>query len=100
MVLFDRAAKRIVGKIATKLIAGRIDDQASLKEYSDEFKAINEKKLTLMIELNEDNILLKSTMYIATDAFDSKITGSSKFEATTSELEVTGSKNVSLRSFG
>lgn len=53
-----------------------------------------------MIELNEDNILLKSTVYIATDAFESKITGSSKSEATTSELEVTGSKNVSLRSFG
>ncbi|XP_017227850.2 replication factor A protein 1 [Daucus carota subsp. sativus] len=86
MVLLDRAVKRIVGK----LIAERIDNQATLTDYPDELKAINGKDLSFKIELNEDNILLKSVVYIVTDAFDSEITASSKSEATNSDVEVTG----------
>ncbi|XP_017245598.2 uncharacterized protein LOC108217271 [Daucus carota subsp. sativus] len=92
-VLFDRAVKRIVGKTATKLIAERIDDESNLKDYPSELKAIHGKEFTFKIELNEDNILIKSTVYNATDAFGREFTASSKSEASTSDLEITGYKD-------
>ena len=67
-----------------------------MTDYPDELKAINGKDLSFKIELNEDNILLKSVVYIVTNAFDSEITASSKSEATNSDVEVTGFKNVSF----
>uniref|UniRef100_A0A164SYG7 Replication factor A C-terminal domain-containing protein n=1 Tax=Daucus carota subsp. sativus TaxID=79200 RepID=A0A164SYG7_DAUCS len=88
-----RAVKRIIGKTETKLIAERIDNQATLTDYPDELKATNGKDLSFKIEIIEDNILLKSAVYTVTDAFDCEITASFKSEATNSDVEVTGFKN-------
>ncbi|WOG84771.1 hypothetical protein DCAR_0103956 [Daucus carota subsp. sativus] len=68
-------------------------DESNLKDYPSELKAIHGKEFTFKIELNEDNILLKSTVYNATDAFDREFTVSSKSEASTSDLEITGYKD-------
>lgn len=70
-----------------------------MTDYPDELKAINGKDLSFKIELNENNILLKSAVYTVTNAFDSEITASSKSEATNSDVEVTGFINVSFLNF-
>ncbi|XP_017239521.1 uncharacterized protein LOC108212304 [Daucus carota subsp. sativus] len=68
-VLFDRAAKRIIGKTATKLIAETIDFETT-KSYPADIKQLKGKDIILKIELSDDNIMLKSSIYNATDAYD------------------------------
>ncbi|XP_074347320.1 uncharacterized protein LOC141686167 [Apium graveolens] len=66
-VLYDRAAKRLVGKIVTKLIAEGFEDPGT---YPPNIKAIAGKEITLRIQLNDDNILLNSSIYYVIDAYD------------------------------
>ncbi|KAL1823531.1 hypothetical protein ACET3Z_010309 [Daucus carota] len=68
-VLFDRAAKRMIGKTATKLIAETIDFE-TIKSYQADIKQLKGKDIILKIELSDDNIMLKSSIYNATDAYD------------------------------
>ncbi|KAK1369406.1 hypothetical protein POM88_035498 [Heracleum sosnowskyi] len=52
---------------------------------------ISGKDITVQIELNDDNILLNSTVYQATDAYQSVTNTSSKFETTISGFGASGS---------
>ncbi|KAL1808585.1 hypothetical protein ACET3Z_025575 [Daucus carota] len=68
-VLMDRAAKRLVGKTATKLIAENTNLKST--EFPQIIKDIARKEVTLNIQLKSDNILLNSKLYYASDAFES-----------------------------
>ncbi|KAL8098841.1 hypothetical protein AgCh_031529 [Apium graveolens] len=84
----SQASKRL-GKTVTKLIAEGYEDPA---KYPPLIKETSDKEITLRIELNDDNILLNSTLYYATDAYDCSVSTSTKSGPT-----VTGTK---LSDFG
>ncbi|KAK1396365.1 hypothetical protein POM88_006228 [Heracleum sosnowskyi] len=94
IVLLDRAARRLIEKTATKLIAKGISDEIE-KTYPTIVKEISGKDITVQIELNDDNILLNSTVYHATDAYQSIIDTPSKSETTISGFGASGFRDVS-----
>ncbi|KAK1377809.1 hypothetical protein POM88_024553 [Heracleum sosnowskyi] len=77
--------KRLIGKTATKLIAEGISDETD-KAYPAIVKELSGRDIIVQIELNDDNILLSSTIYHATDAYQSVIYTSSKSETTISSF--------------
>ncbi|KAK1374284.1 hypothetical protein POM88_030477 [Heracleum sosnowskyi] len=89
IVLLDRAVGRLIGKTATKLIVEGITDKTD-KAYPTIVKEISGKDITVQIGLNDDNILLSSNVYHATDAYQSIIDTSSKSETTISGFGASG----------
>ncbi|KAK1389241.1 hypothetical protein POM88_017419 [Heracleum sosnowskyi] len=89
IVLLDRAARRLIGKTATKLIAQGISHETD-KAYPTVVKELFGKDITVQIELNDDNILLSSIVYHATDAYQFVICTSSKSETTISGFGASG----------
>ncbi|XP_074360153.1 uncharacterized protein LOC141700251, partial [Apium graveolens] len=91
-VLFDRAAKRLVGKTSTKLIAEGYEIIGDPGTYLPQIIAFAGKEITLRIELNDDNILLNSTIFYAIDAFDS--------DSATPSMSATTVTNTETSNFG
>ncbi|XP_074378442.1 uncharacterized protein LOC141719979 [Apium graveolens] len=85
LVLLDRAAKRLAGKTATKLTAEGFADPAT---YPPHIKGFVGKEITVKIELNDDNILLNSTVFYATDAYDSDSASSSTSASTLNKTDI------------
>lgn len=94
-VLLDRAAKRLIGKTATKLIAEGINDNTD-KTYPAEIKEISGKEVTLQIELNDDNILLNSNVYHATAAYTAGNANPSKSETIVSGFDSSAFDNTKI----
>ncbi|KAL1822244.1 hypothetical protein ACET3Z_009022 [Daucus carota] len=86
-VLQDRAAKRILSKTATKLIADSIQEGLA-NGIPTKIKEIVGKQLTLKIRIKHDNVLLKSTVLFASDAYEPGVTSSFSIDASTSGATV------------
>ncbi|KAL1831265.1 hypothetical protein ACET3Z_000916 [Daucus carota] len=91
-VLLDRAAKRLLGKTATKLIAE--NSKLTSTEFPKNIRDIAGKDITLKIQLRSDNILMNSRLYYASDAFEAGQTSFSVGDATTSTASAMGDNNV------
>ncbi|KAL1805562.1 hypothetical protein ACET3Z_028630 [Daucus carota] len=88
-VLLDRAAKRLLGKTATKLIAE--NSKLTSTEFPKNIRDITGKDITLKIQLiRSDNILMNSRLYYASDAFENGQTSFSIGDATTSTASAMG----------
>ncbi|KAK1387499.1 hypothetical protein POM88_015677 [Heracleum sosnowskyi] len=71
VVLSDRAVKRLVGKTTTMLLE-EIEDLAETplsKLFPQQILDIANKDVTFNILISDDNVLINSTMYNATDAY-------------------------------
>ncbi|KAL1813353.1 hypothetical protein ACET3Z_023418 [Daucus carota] len=91
-ILLDRAAKRLLGKTATKLIAE--NSKLTNTEFPKNIRDIAGKDITLKIQLRSDNILMNSRLYYASDAFEAGQTSFSVGDATTSTASAMGDNNV------
>ncbi|XP_017252402.2 uncharacterized protein LOC108222925 [Daucus carota subsp. sativus] len=67
-VLLDRAARRIVGQTATKLISDNLQT-ASASGYPAKIKEMIGKEYTFDIEVKEENVVAKSKIFYVNDAF-------------------------------
>nr|XP_017228930.1 PREDICTED: uncharacterized protein LOC108204139 [Daucus carota subsp. sativus] len=74
-VLLDRAAKRMIGTTATKLISDKFKDLTT-NEFPPQIRSITEKELKLKIVIKEDNIASKSRLYFVVDACYASNSGS------------------------
>ncbi|KAK1355746.1 hypothetical protein POM88_049002 [Heracleum sosnowskyi] len=93
VVFSDRVAKRLVGKTATMLLE-EIEDLAETPPstlFPKQILDIANKDVTFNILISDDNVLINSTMYNATDAYLSKKSKSSTFETVEEILESTES---------
>ncbi|KAK1396094.1 hypothetical protein POM88_005957 [Heracleum sosnowskyi] len=93
VVLSDRAVKRLVGKTATMMLE-EIEDLAETppsKLFPQQILDIANKDITFNILISDDNVLINSTMYNATDAYLSKKSKSSTSETVEEILESTES---------
>ncbi|KAL1823972.1 hypothetical protein ACET3Z_010750 [Daucus carota] len=94
-VLLDRAAKRVLGKTATTLISETTKD-GTIAGVSSKIKEIVGKSLTLKIRIKHDNVLLKSTVFFASDAYEPSVTSSVSLDPSTSGASASsiGDSNV------
>ncbi|KAK1393682.1 hypothetical protein POM88_012738 [Heracleum sosnowskyi] len=93
VVLSDRAVKRLVGKTATMLLE-EIEDLAENPPstlFPQQILDIANKDVTFNILISDDNVLINSTMYNATDAYVSKKSKSSTSETVEEMLQSIGS---------
>ncbi|KAK1404475.1 hypothetical protein POM88_004080 [Heracleum sosnowskyi] len=93
VVLSDRAVKRLVGKTATMLLE-EIEDLAENPPstlFPQQILDIANKDVTFNILISDDNVLINSTMYNATDAYVSKKSKSSTSETVEEMLQSTTS---------
>ncbi|KAK1394388.1 hypothetical protein POM88_013444 [Heracleum sosnowskyi] len=93
VVLSDRVVKRLVGKTATVLLE-EIEDLAETLPstlFPQQILDIANKDVTFNILISDDNVLINSTMYNATDAYLSKKSKSSTSETVDEILESTES---------
>ncbi|KAK1376069.1 hypothetical protein POM88_032262 [Heracleum sosnowskyi] len=89
VVLSDRAIKGLVGKTATMLLE-EIEDLAETPPstfFPQQILDIANKDVTFNILISDDNVLINSTMYNATDAYLSKKSKSSTSETVEEILE-------------
>ncbi|KAK1356881.1 hypothetical protein POM88_050137 [Heracleum sosnowskyi] len=93
VVLSDHVVKQLVGKTATMLLE-EIEDLAETppsKLFPQQILDIANKDVTFNILISDDNVLINSTMYNATDAYLSKKSKSSTSETVEEILESTES---------
>ncbi|KAK1352794.1 hypothetical protein POM88_052632 [Heracleum sosnowskyi] len=93
VVFSDRALKRLVGKTATMLLE-EIEDLAETHPctlFPQQILDIANKDFTFNILISDDNVLINSTMYNATDAYLSKKSKPSTSETVEEILESTES---------
>ncbi|XP_063941227.1 uncharacterized protein LOC108204139 [Daucus carota subsp. sativus] len=98
-VLLDRAAKRMIGTTATKLISDKFKDLTT-NEFPPQIRSITEKELKLKIVIKEDNIASKSRLYFVVDACyasnsGSTISSSTDTQCTTSAVGDSSVVNLS-----
>lgn len=65
-------------------------------KYPPQIKSFAGKEFTLKIELNDDNILLNSTVFYAVDAYDYDVATSSRSGTTVTDNETSNFGDVSL----
>ncbi|KAK1387537.1 hypothetical protein POM88_015715 [Heracleum sosnowskyi] len=91
VALNDRVVKRLVGKTATMLLE-EIEDLAETppsKLFPRQILDIANENVTFNILISDDNVLINSTMYNATDAYLSKKSKSLTSETVEEILEST-----------
>ncbi|KAL1801822.1 hypothetical protein ACET3Z_030469 [Daucus carota] len=98
-VLLDRAAKRMIGTTATKLISDKFKDHTT-NEFPPQIRSITGKELKLKIVIKEDNIASKSRLYFVVDACyasnsGSTISSSTDTQCTTSAVGDSSVVNLS-----
>lgn len=64
--------------------------------YPHQLKEIVGREITVRVKLNDDNILLNSTAFYATDAYDSNSASSSRSATTVSNTENSNFGDVSI----
>ncbi|KAK1361771.1 hypothetical protein POM88_046245 [Heracleum sosnowskyi] len=69
--LSDRAVKRLVGKSATNMV-DELGEGVTKSSIPQLIMDVAEKDVTLNIAISDDNVLINSTLYNATDAYPSK----------------------------
>ncbi|KAK1362014.1 hypothetical protein POM88_046488 [Heracleum sosnowskyi] len=69
--LSDRAVKRLVGKSATNMV-DELGEGVTKSSIPQLIMDVAEKDVTLNIDISDDNVLINSTLYNATDAYPSK----------------------------
>ncbi|KAK1367830.1 hypothetical protein POM88_034839 [Heracleum sosnowskyi] len=75
-ILTDRAARRLIRKTVTKMLA---ENEMCVDNifYPAIIKNIVGKECTFKIEIKDDNVLIKSKIFTATDAYDDSLPSAS-----------------------
>ncbi|KAK1355038.1 hypothetical protein POM88_048294 [Heracleum sosnowskyi] len=84
LVLFDRAAKRILSESATKMLS----DNITTVGYPLKIKAMAGKEVTFNVTISSDNVLLNSKIFNVTDAYVTTFSESSPSEETVNGVSI------------
>ncbi|WOG81423.1 hypothetical protein DCAR_0100570 [Daucus carota subsp. sativus] len=71
-ILIDRAPKRMIGTTATKLTAILLKKKTP-NAFPKKATELTGKEVRLQIEINKDNVVSKSKLFVATDAYESRV---------------------------
>ncbi|KAL1811747.1 hypothetical protein ACET3Z_021812 [Daucus carota] len=71
-ILIDRAPKRMIGTTATKLTAILLKKKTP-NAFPKKATELTGKEVRLLIEINKDNVVSKSKLFVATDAYESGV---------------------------